>query len=123
MTPTDRQRLRAVVFPRDGYACAYCAAPAAPGNPLTLEHIQPRSAGGPDAPWNLIAACRACNGARGSTPMAAWMEHLSRERPWMADLARVVIRRALESRGRRPRDPVTRLPLPVRLAEWAWVPR
>ena len=123
MTPADRQRLRAVVFPREGYACAYCASPAAPSNPLTLEHILPRSAGGPDATWNLIAACRACNGARGSTPMAVWMAFLQRDRPWMADLAHVVIRRALESRGRCPRDPVTRQPLPVRLDAWGWVER
>lgn len=34
----------------------------------TLDHIVPRSVGGGGAIENLVASCRTCNEARGSTP-------------------------------------------------------
>lgn len=33
---------------------------------LTRDHLIPISANGPDAPWNLVAACQDCNVRRGA---------------------------------------------------------
>lgn len=44
------------VLARDGARCAYCAAPAS-----TVDHVVPRSRGGPHAWENVVAACRDCN--------------------------------------------------------------
>lgn len=75
-----------------GHRCAYCGFPmVVPGldrdNPrwradapatgarrshrarrATRDHIIPRSAGGPDAWGNMVAACSWCNGYRGNQP-------------------------------------------------------
>jgi len=42
------------------YVCHYCD--DAPGD--TSDHIVPRSRGGTDFGWNLVRACRTCNGAK-----------------------------------------------------------
>ena len=46
---------------RDGHKCVYCG--AAEG-PMHLDHIIPRSQGGPDTAANLIVACASCNSRR-----------------------------------------------------------
>jgi Fe-S-cluster-containing dehydrogenase component len=33
-------------------------------NSATIEHVLPRSQGGPNEPWNLVMACHRCNTAR-----------------------------------------------------------
>lgn len=38
-------------------------------NSATIEHLVPKSKGGPDSIWNLAAACCRCNRRRGVTPM------------------------------------------------------
>jgi hypothetical protein len=40
----------------------------------SLEHLVPRLKGGPAWPENELAACRACNRARGHTAPARWLE-------------------------------------------------
>jgi 5-methylcytosine-specific restriction endonuclease McrA len=55
------KRLRAAVMARDGGRCVWCGAPAS-----HADHVVPRSMGGPDTLANLVAACRACNLARGA---------------------------------------------------------
>jgi len=47
---------RRAVFARDGWACQYCGNPAE-----NLDHVLPRSKGGPDTWDNIVAACRRCN--------------------------------------------------------------
>ncbi len=55
---------------RDGHACQYCGAT----EKLTLDHVVPKSRGGPDAWDNLVAACTPCNNRKGSrTPEEANM--------------------------------------------------
>lgn len=58
-----QQEVRAFVFTRTGYQCAYCGAKQVP---LEIEHIVPRSKGGSNAPPNLTAACVACNQKKGN---------------------------------------------------------
>ncbi len=47
---------RRTVFARDGGRCQYCGAAAE-----NLDHIVPRSKGGPHTWENVVAACRRCN--------------------------------------------------------------
>ena len=47
---------RRTVFARDGSRCQYCGAPAE-----NLDHVIPRSKGGPHTWENVVAACRRCN--------------------------------------------------------------
>jgi len=47
---------RRAVFARDGNRCQYCGAMAE-----NLDHVIPRSKGGPHSWENVVAACRPCN--------------------------------------------------------------
>jgi len=47
-------------------SCVYCRAPAAPGHPLTREHVIPRARGGRRKDARIIVpACARCNHQRG----------------------------------------------------------
>lgn len=62
---------RRSIFIRDGYSCQYCGKHA---NDLTLDHILPRSRGGPHSWDNLVSACYECNHKKGQrTPDQAKM--------------------------------------------------
>ncbi|RIH83103.1 HNH endonuclease [Calidithermus terrae] len=66
------------VFKRDGYVCQYCGRPA---RDLTLDHVLPRSRGGPSTWDNLVAACRPCNHKKADrTPEEAGMKLLREPR-------------------------------------------
>jgi 5-methylcytosine-specific restriction endonuclease McrA len=47
---------RRAVFARDGWVCQYCGSQAE-----NVDHVIPRSRGGPHAWENVVAACRRCN--------------------------------------------------------------
>ncbi len=47
---------RKAVFARDGGRCVYCNAPA-----TSLDHVVPRSRGGPHTWENVVSACARCN--------------------------------------------------------------
>jgi len=47
---------RRAVFARDAHRCQYCGKPAE-----NLDHVVPRSRGGPHTWENVVASCRACN--------------------------------------------------------------
>ncbi len=47
---------RRAVFARDGHRCQYCNRGAE-----NIDHVVPRSRGGPHAWENVVASCRACN--------------------------------------------------------------
>ena len=58
------------VFRRDDHRCQYCGAV----DRLTLDHVVPKSRGGPDTWENLVAACVPCNNRKGNrTPAEAAM--------------------------------------------------
>ncbi len=64
------------ILRRDALRCQYCGRT---DQPLTVDHILPRSRGGEDSWENLITACRRCNTKKGSrTPSEAGMTILSR---------------------------------------------
>lgn len=62
---------RTNVFRRDQYRCQYCLQF---GGTLTIDHVMPTSRGGLTTWDNVVAACSACNGRKGSrTPQEANM--------------------------------------------------
>lgn len=73
MKAPQRKKLFEDVFSRDGGRCVYCGVRTrrlqkgvsrAP-DLATLDHVVPRSMGGPLTADNLVLACQACNNARG----------------------------------------------------------
>ncbi|KKJ01096.1 HNH endonuclease [Prochlorothrix hollandica] len=61
---------RREVLKRDNHTCQYCGSRSA----LTLDHVLPRSKGGPHSWQNVVTACESCNGKKGDrTPTQAGM--------------------------------------------------
>lgn len=59
----DRRRLsRRAVLARDGYRCQYCGST----RHLTLDHVIPRSKGGPTSWENVVTSCAPCNVRKGA---------------------------------------------------------
>ena len=52
----SRKITRRAVFARDGWACQYCGNVAE-----NMDHVLPKSRGGPHSWENVVAACRRCN--------------------------------------------------------------
>ena len=79
LTRFDRLPSTAVTFSRrnvarrDHYICQYCG--DQPGwEAITIDHVVPRSQGGPTSWQNCVAACVACNGRKADrTPEQAGM--------------------------------------------------
>jgi 5-methylcytosine-specific restriction endonuclease McrA len=80
MKAAQRIKLFEDVYARDGGRCVYCGIPARrPGlgvkrapDLATLDHVHPRSFGGPLTPGNLVLACSACNNERGTMEAEAF---------------------------------------------------
>ena len=53
------------VLARDGHRCVYCGAAA-----TSLDHVVPRSRGGPHVWENVVAACSRCNHAKADRSVA-----------------------------------------------------
>lgn len=74
MKAAQRIRLFDDVFAREGGRCVYCGVAARrPGRGVkrgpdlaTLDHVVPRSFGGPLSRDNIVLACSACNNERGT---------------------------------------------------------
>jgi 5-methylcytosine-specific restriction endonuclease McrA len=61
------------VLLRDDYRCQYCGAQGSSRN-MTVDHVLPKSLGGPSTWENLVGACSFCNGRKGNrTPEQAGM--------------------------------------------------
>jgi hypothetical protein len=82
----------------------WCRRPLAPGHRLlSLDHVIPRLKGGPAWLENEVAACRACNRARGHTAPVDWLRQCEArgQRPNRPAIERslVSLRDAIEARG------------------------
>lgn len=67
--------------------CAYCGAPS-----NALDHIVPRSAGGPDDWTNRAGACTSCNSSKQSSPLLtflAWKQARDAFEPWRQIVAAI----------------------------------
>lgn len=68
-----------VILARDRWTCLYCEDPAS-----TVDHILPKSRGGPSTFSNQVAACHDCNGRKADrTPAEAGMQ--LRSAPYVYD--------------------------------------
>ena len=73
MKAQQRIKLFEAIFARDGGACVYCGVQtrrlqkgvSRSADLATLDHVLPRSMGGPLNQANLVLACQACNNERG----------------------------------------------------------
>ena len=66
------------VLARDGHQCQYCGRHF-PIHQLSLDHVMPRSRGGPTTWENIVCACLACNVKKGGrTPHEAKMKLVRR---------------------------------------------
>ncbi|MEM6500649.1 MAG: HNH endonuclease [Cyanobacteria bacterium P01_C01_bin.89] len=108
---TISPEIRQLVRDRAKYLCEYChSLEEASAARFEIDHIQPRSRGGSDAPDNLALACQRCNGYRynfteGTDPKSQatlnlfnprldrWHEHFC----WSADCLRI---KGLTAKGR-----------------------
>jgi 5-methylcytosine-specific restriction endonuclease McrA len=60
---THRRKItRRAVFARDDWTCQYCGA----RSNLTVDHVIPRSKGGPSSWENIVASCAPCNLRKGN---------------------------------------------------------
>lgn len=88
LTRFGRMPLQAVrfnrknLFARDDHQCQYCGKKE-PAHKLSLDHVVPRSHGGPTTWENVVCCCLRCNSRKGGrTPKQARMKLLSRpEKP------------------------------------------
>ena len=70
VVPRPRPRVRLSkreILRRDGYRCQYCGRQT---SQLTIDHIVPRSRGGPHSWENLVTACPQCNRRKGGRTLA-----------------------------------------------------
>jgi 5-methylcytosine-specific restriction endonuclease McrA len=59
---THRRKItRRAVFARDDWTCQYCGS----RSNLTVDHVVPRSKGGPSSWENIVASCAPCNRRKG----------------------------------------------------------
>lgn len=69
---------RLSVYERDAWQCHLCGEPTDPSSDFlsdwfpSVDHVVPRSAGGDDAPENLMTAHRWCNSVRGARSIEAF---------------------------------------------------
>ena len=59
--PSSSRISRRAVFARDSHRCQYCGS----DRHLTVDHVVPRSKGGPDTWDNLVTSCAPCNRKKG----------------------------------------------------------
>lgn len=87
------------IFLRDDYTCQYCGVRPALRE-LNLDHVQPRSRGGPTSWENLVTSCRPCNLDKGHRTPAECGKTLARvpRRPTWSVVAQ------LAGQGRRYRE-------------------
>jgi 5-methylcytosine-specific restriction endonuclease McrA len=74
-----RKITRRAVFARDRWTCQYCGGVR---GTLTLDHVVPRSRGGPSTWDNIVTCCAPCNRRKGDRlPKAVGMKLMAQPRP------------------------------------------
>lgn len=68
-------RIRREILNRDEFQCCYCGE-VFDESALQIDHVKPRSKGGDDSRDNLVAACAACNSAKGVRDVAEFIQSL-----------------------------------------------
>ena len=82
---------RANILLRDDEMCQYCGKRT---RDLTLDHVIPRSRGGPSTWENLVACCKGCNGRKGNRlPREVNMRLMRQPRPLAQEYAGIFLLR------------------------------
>lgn len=86
LTRFDRMPIQSIrfsrknLFARDDHTCQYCGQ-SQPAHKLSMDHVIPRSHGGPTTWENIVCCCLRCNSRKGGrTPKEARMKLLSSPR-------------------------------------------
>ena len=75
---THRRKItRRAVFARDRWTCQYCGSRSS--SSLTVDHVVPRSKGGPSSWDNIVTSCAPCNRRKGDALLRHAGMHLSRQ--------------------------------------------
>ena len=75
----SRKITRRAIFARDQWTCQYCGTGH---TSLTVDHVIPRSKGGPSTWDNIVTCCAPCNRRKGDRlPKVAGMKLMSEPRP------------------------------------------
>ena len=56
--PSLNPKMRHYILCRDKFTCRYCLDTK---GPFEVDHVHPRSKGGPDESYNLVCSCKKCN--------------------------------------------------------------
>lgn len=70
---THKRTIQSYIYERDNRKCFYCEKPLKPGK-MTLDHYFPRSLGGTEEYYNLVACCKLCNKYKKSRVPSDWVE-------------------------------------------------
>ena len=91
--PFERKSLsRKNILLRDHNTCQYCGQIFNPAD-LTLDHVFPRSRGGPSNWDNLVACCKRCNNRKGNeTPEEAHRKLIKRPQAFSLHVNRQIMR-------------------------------
>lgn len=69
-----QKELRSFIFGRSNGKCVYCGAKAE-----EIDHVVPRSNGGTNSTYNLVAACRSCNEKKSNLSLKAFGKLMGRD--------------------------------------------
>jgi hypothetical protein len=73
--------IKSVIFERDDYMCVYCGYRSVSKKNLSIDHVLPRSRGGPSTYANCVTACKPCNHYKDNlTPDEAGMRILYQQK-------------------------------------------
>jgi len=53
--------IKSIIFERDDHTCVYCGFRSLAKRNLTIDHVLPKSRGGPSTYANCVTACKNCN--------------------------------------------------------------
>lgn len=103
MRSTHRAKVVPLLVERDGgMVCFYCERPIDDGQDValrqkaTVDHVIPRTDGGPSQDWNLVLSCYACNRRKGIRDGMAFLRDVVRRTRCERDKAKA---RVLSAEG------------------------
>lgn len=71
--PLYQNKLRSFIFSRSNDKCVYCGAQA-----TEIDHVIPRSSGGTNSIYNLVASCRNCNQMKSNLTLKAFGKKMNK---------------------------------------------
>jgi 5-methylcytosine-specific restriction endonuclease McrA len=76
----DTRKLRKEIEIESKRICYICGSVIPEDTPITLDHVLPKSEGGPDSKSNIRCACKRCNDDKKNRTIHDYIKHISRYR-------------------------------------------